>query len=120
MNIEIIRRERPDFYLDPRLPADKEAILRERGLYTVLKGNNFLTPVLIGYVLIPNGFVELSTVRDIAQLNQYANFGVSVVIDNKYIREQSTAFIKYEDAIKYITELYERQLLPSNTSGPVQ
>ncbi len=115
MNIEIIRRYSPDHYLDPRLPADKESILKERGLGTAIKGNNFITPILIGYVLIPNGFVELSTVRDVAQLNQFANYGVTVVIDNKCVRELSTAFLKYEDAIKYTTELYERQLLSGNT-----
>ena len=109
MNIDIIYQQRDSMGYS-YLPEGQLRILKSRGLGTVLFGNNFITPILIGYVLIPNGFCELTKSRD--DLWRYADtdkwlpcVGVTVVLNNEKRNDLSESFFKLEDAIDYIKKL---------------
>lgn len=92
------------------IPNEQREILKSRGLGTALVGNNFVTPILHGYVLIPDGFCEISKSR--SDLSRYAPedkwlpcVGVTVVLNKEKRSDLSSSFFKMNDAINYVESL---------------
>ena len=89
------------------LKNDKELDeVRRRGV-DILQGNNWLTPDLIGYVLIPDGFCEIAEARGVR--NDVLNYGVTTVVNKVKRNDLSQGFVKYQDAIDYIQSLIDKQ-----------
>ena len=68
---------------------------------TIIKGRNFMTPNILGYISIPNGIVELSE-GTFVKTNL---FGVTVLKDDVHRRDLSKSFNDWNDAIYYIKSL---------------
>lgn len=71
-----------------------------------LKGNNFMTPIIKGYIQTNKGIAEISTGNNFLDIEMY---GVTVV-DNGRKFEYDRCFHCYSDVEKYIEELnYENE-----------
>lgn len=100
---DLIRYVRTSEYGDMKLD-DKSGELKARGL-DILRGANHLTPKIVGYVLIPNGFAEITTVPNLAFTNDFCNYGVTVVINKEKDSNKSKCFVKQEDMLQYVEQL---------------
>ena len=69
----------------------------------VVRGNNFITPDIIGYFLISDGAAELSKGRGI--LTPDPLYGVTVVQNGAHDYDKSTVFYSEKDARDYIKSL---------------
>lgn len=78
-----------------------------------VQGGNFMTPIFLGYVEVPNGVAEITSERDIHNSTSVTHnhffgsrmYGVTVVIDGKRSKEKSKCFYSYAEVVNYIDEL---------------
>lgn len=68
----------------------------------ILKGKNFITPQILGYVNLKNGIAEISTGSKFLDLDM---FGVIVVNYGVKTNQDSKCFNSMEEVIKYIGDL---------------
>ena len=84
----------------------------------VVKGNNFITPQILGYVNLKNGIAEISTGVKFLDLDM---FGVTIVKHGVKSNHDSKCFNAMEDVIKYIGDLnYEKHDSLINLLNKVQ
>jgi hypothetical protein len=84
----------------------------------VIKGNNFMTPRILGYVNLKNGIAEISTGAKFLDLDM---FGVTIVKHGVKSNHDSKCFNSMEDVIKYIGDLnYENHDCLINLLNKVQ
>ncbi len=69
-----------------------------------VRGNNFMTPTLVGYAEIPNGVVEITKGDG---LERNAIYGVTVVVDGKQDKELCQMLHGMVDVEHYIDQLQE-------------
>ena len=67
----------------------------------VVKGGNFVTPIIIDFIKIKNGVCELST----GIIFGKKVYGVTVVINKKHEYDLSKLFTTKEEAIEYVETL---------------
>ena len=74
----------------------------------VVKGRNMFTPRVLSYFKIPNGAIELSTVKSNQPKGLTSSrfmedvYGVTVVVDNELDLDKSNIFNTYKEATSYI------------------
>lgn len=78
--------------------------LRELFKGTV-KGRNFFTPSLLGYVEIPNGVIEVSKGKIPFQSVSGDFYGITVVINSEYKKDISTSVNSLDEVKQYIESL---------------
>lgn len=72
---------------------------------SVVRGNNFFTPNILGYVELPNGVAEISKgVQPFAGSEHLPMFGVTIVVDGKK-SDKSTSLSSYSDVVNYVNNL---------------
>ena len=84
----------------------------------VIKGKNFMTPRILGYVNLKNGIAEISTGAKFLDLDM---FGVTIIKHGVKSNHDSKCFNSMEDVIKYIGDLnYENHDSLINLLNKVQ
>ena len=68
----------------------------------VVKGNNFMTPKLLGYINTKKGICEITTGNKFLDLEM---FGITVITNNVKNNELSKCLNSYKDVENYIDEL---------------
>lgn len=68
----------------------------------VVKGNNFMTPRLLGYINTKKGICEISTGNKFLDIEM---FGVTVITNNVNNHELSKNLNSFKDVEEYIDEL---------------
>lgn len=68
----------------------------------VVKGNNFMTPIIVGYVNTKKGICEITRGNKFLDLEM---FGITVITNNVKNNELSKCLNSYKDVENYIDEL---------------
>lgn len=71
----------------------------------IVKGNNFITPELYGYVKIIGGVAEISKSNVTTTSKFLPTYGVTIIKNNKKDNDLSKSFLTIEEVEDYINEL---------------
>ena len=97
--MELITYERTGYGYKTNTPGLEE--VRKRGL-EVLQGNNWLTPLTVGFVLIPDGFCEITQTD---YKNDFVNYGVTTVTNKQKNKKLSQGFLTYSEVVTFIDNI---------------
>lgn len=104
MNLITYKRDSMGY---PYLDKNDEQLLSNVG-FPALKGANLLTPEIVGFVVLPDGYVEISKARYIP--NPLVNYGVTVVKDGHIVGGLSNCFRDWPDVVDHVDRLTEESL----------